>query len=377
MDATLTEARQSFLQHCIFDLSTLDSVAAHQRLRQHGCIVITNAVTTTSLQDMKPLLGQAISNQWKYNGLSADDITALQKGELHHFNKYRNSKGACGNAGFGFLFKSFLPDDQYPTALVGEHSVKFDFNMFHKVLLDLLCHPDNRKLGKALLDITHKDGMVAWDSVKIATNPRTFRGCKVKGLVEQALTPPHIDIYSGERFQAIVNNDAVTKLCFVPGSNTLCLSSGKGYQALGQKDIYLKYGLAPPARSIVIWTSGVVHFEAETVQQGSMFQSVSYTNHTNQQRERYVVSVHKPKLSQPQLTFLARTAERGMCPAFYFKVNSDTPVGDEIMNRKTTLYRIPRQLDEEEGRDMKQLLDKSALDSLPSDTLRRRLYGLQ
>lgn len=116
-------------------------------------------------------------------------------------------------------------------------------------------------------------------------------------------------------------HDLRKEMALVAGSDTLM--SGSGYVSCGAntdlKQVLTRGWIAPPSRSLVIWKSGVVHFEATSGPRG-LFQS--FQDSANQERLRIVVGTHVPVgLSREDLIQIAVMAERGVIPDFYRKIN--------------------------------------------------------
>merc|ERR1712137_860027 len=117
-----------------------------------------------------------------------------------------------------------------------------------------------------------------------------------------------------------------------------------------------KHAIAPPKYARVIWKSGTIHFEGEassrTFPPESSFAGAHSCNGlndlSNSQRLRFVIGPHVPTLAQDSLIRLGIAAERGLCPAIYGKANKNTYVHLNIVNRKTTQYKVPRSITKEE-----------------------------
>merc|ERR1712137_627614 len=319
--------------------------------------------------------------------------------------------GGHGNASFGYYYKQFLNTSEYPTLNLQGDTIRFDHNPIHaKVNLELISHADNLHSLAILLGLTHVDGMVSWDSVKFATNPKP----KPKTMTKQTLTQLHIDHYSSSinRYQAIDNLDGAVKLFFVPGTNCeevqqlFCriakkqLFKEQGYKQIHNIDkrlteVLWKHAIAPPPFARVIWKSGTVHFEGQACDHplpeedpfSLCFSCVGLKDVPNAQRFRFVIGTHKSLLTQTSLQKLAIAAERGLCPAVYASINRNTCVDRNIVNRKSTQWKIPRTIATQELDYLRGKLDGLSIDDetalsellkeeIPSPT-KRLLYGIK
>lgn len=394
-------------------VTAYDFDKAKQILEEHGFIIIKNAISTDSIKEAKKNLGECICDLWSESLKEKKEIQKqLKSGNIQCFQQFRNSKNGQGNASFGYYYKQYLKDEDYPKYKIGKDEIKFDHNPVHaKVNLELLCHPDNRHSLAILLGITHLQGIISWDSVKFATNPRP----KPKTMTKQQLTPMHIDHYSNEisRYQAIDNVDSGNiKLFFIPGSNRiefrdlLCKIANQkifdcyGYKQVGfnekLKELLCKFAIAPPPMARIIWKSGTVHFEgnsnlASKFRDNSPFAGcyscLNLNDVPNCQRFRFVIGNHLPtQLEQSDLMKLAIIAERGLCPAIYGSVNKGTCVDKNIVNRKTTQYKIPRTITTDELQYLRdklleipateEKLVEALQEEIPSK-LKQLLYGIQ
>ena len=361
------------------DLKELSAIKlAKQNMDDYGFIILKNAISEASIQKALKDTGNCICETWKETLKGhPNTIKLLKSGQLSAFNEFRNSANGCGNAGFAYFFKQFPEKQHYPTLKIGGKTVYFDINPFYnKVNVELLCHPDNLHSTFLLLALTHVQGFVSWDSVKYTNLPKP----KPKTMTKSGMTEMHIDHYrdNTERYQAIDNNDGLIKLFFVPGSSDPRVQSiiaklarnPNFYSQYGFKsvhnispalrEVFIKHAVAPPKRSRIIWKSGVVHFEGRAkpaLLNHPVFpgccpcQSVS--EEPNQTRLRFLVGTQLgPNLSTDALLQLAIAANRGLCPAIYNNINDSTPVGLNTVNKKSTQWKVPRQVSQEESTDL-------------------------
>lgn len=371
------------------EITTVEHVKqAKKILEEHGFIIIRNSISIESLKEAKINIGSSINDMWHEFLSDKPDIRKrLNKGDLDCFQQYRNSSSGQGNASFGYYYKQFLPTEDYPKMMVEGEEISFDHNsVYGNVNLPLLMHSDNIHSLAIMLSLTHVHGAISWDSVKYSTNPRP----KPKTMTKQTITPMHIDHYGNEleRYQAIDNDDQQIKLFFVPGSHSkevhklLEEISGKNiFESHGYKqikgisnelnDILWRYAIAPPPRGRIIWKSGTIHFEGVAKNKpepsGNPFEGCyrcqGIQEVPNARRFRFVIGPHQPlNLSQKSMKRLAIAAERGLCPAVYSGINGNTQVGKNIVNRKTTQYKVPRSFTEEEKTKL-----HSKLTDIPSE----------
>jgi len=177
----------------------------------------------------------------------------------------------------------------------------------------------------------------------------------------------------------IVVEDRV-KLGFVPGTHLPEIQSAiakqlgneKLYASSGFKrvdsdkdllNIFHKHWISAPKYSLVIWRSGLVHYEATAREKISIYglhHFESLKNTPNQLRIRYVVGVHRAPstTSQESLRKMAILASRGLSHAPYSAHNKKLEYyGKNIVNSKNTLYRKPRNLSNGELEYMRNCLN--------------------
>ena len=358
-----------------------------------GVVFLTEAISPSSCEQAKVDLKGAMESMFQYD-LNANAVKTMPA-SLDAWNEFRNSKNGFGNPGFGFVQKQFTARTETPTTSIGGEEVFMAHNgVWSTVNLPLL--EANIHTTALLLALTHWNGQVSIDSAKYASNPRP----KPKKQTQQGLTPPHVDIYTEgeiERVQALIVDEAAVKLGFVVGSHRLAkeigeaanvnLSTASGYVGLGSnealKEAFTAGWLAPPPRSLVIWKSGVVHFEA-TSKPGSKQAHVfsSWSDQANAPRFRAVVGTHMPvNLEQADLVKLAVLGERSLIPDFYNGINSKaTKLYPNIVNRKSTQYLVARTVSASERKMIQTALEGPADESAPEwqemSPLRKHLVGV-
>ena len=251
-------------------------------LRAGGFLILKESISPESLDEAKRNIGKAMTDMWDFC-IDNMDKRRLLNGELEALDPYRNSTNGFGNASFGYLYKQFLPKEEYPNLSIAGTTAYFDLQTpYHDVTLQMLVHPQNLASTAAMLAVLHLNGMVSWNSIKVARNPRP----EPKTMTKQALTAIHFDQYSSkiERIQVIDNNDGRIKLFFVPGSNfpeckrliaQLCEDDDM-YRTLGYcarmsryhdvTAVLREFAVAPPPRGRVMWLSNVIHFEGRSEQ---------------------------------------------------------------------------------------------------------------
>lgn len=400
--------KTKFVYHSseINDRSTL--VEAMDSLN-NGFVCILDAISEDSISQASANIAESIVEMWE-NVLSEKDKAKLLEGDLSAIDKYRNPKNGFGNASFGYLYKQFIPSDQMPSMTLENQKVYFDINCaYYKVLIPLLTHPDNFHSTAVLLALTHPTGFLSWDSVKVSVYPKP----KPKSMTKPTLTEMHFDSYDDdlERYQAIDNNDTGSiKLFFVPGSSNpkitrliakiignTRLYDGYGFCRIPKEctdliSILHKHSYAPPPRARVVWGSKTIHFEgrANTTPLGPdspyhrMYSFRDLKDEQCQQRLRFVIGTQKLiGLSEGTKIRLAAAASVGMLPAVYNRVNAGTKVHTNIVNSKTTRWLIPRELSDNEKKDLFERIEmvnnittRERLSEIIPDPLTRHLLGI-
>lgn len=334
-------------------------------LEHNGVAIVRNAITPEEHKAMLPDIGVSIASMFRWT-LPPDDDTISDKlcrGDLSAVEPLLNCKElGLGNAGFSFLYKHTPPHYHSETLDSGER-VELDINpVYHDVNLELL--ERNKRLAALIFAVQHGKGaraMVSHDSIKFSSNPSP----KPKTMTKQNLTAPHFDNYGAEeidRLQAMVVVEERTKLGFVPGTTDSLVKSAiasqldapKLYTSDGFKrvdsdpkllEIFHKHWIAAPKYSLILWRSGVVHYEAcakpQPEQQQHVHHFESLKNMPNQLRIRYVVGTHRIPDSTSERTVerMAKLATRGLSHAVYSHANKKLPhYRLNIVNFKTTQF---------------------------------------
>jgi hypothetical protein len=390
LDNAFAELEQT-RQNILFDINDVqtaqDIITMKDVLDSHGVIVLQNATSKQSVKALHQNIADCAQNMYD---LSCSDI-------FNDLNPYRNPANGFGNVSFSYFFKQPCSKDDTLHTTIGSDKTYLTENYGYQVNLKLL--EDNSHTYAVLLALTHPtDGMVSWDSFKLANNPKP----KPKTMTKQTLTKCHFDAYGGgvdkdvtERFQAIISFEDKIKLGYVPDSinpkikalitkisknNSLYQQDGfKSFTDQKLLDVFNKYIIAPPTGALVLWKSGIIHYEAEFKgQSDSLYNYASSTNLPNQKRIRCIVGLHKPQnLSQDELTELARLAENGLIPAMYQNINKNSKVHSNIMCSKRTQYKVYRNITTNNRKKFDKTIkddDYSILDDLTN--LKKHMYGI-
>lgn len=372
-----------------------------------GVVVVLNAVARAEIDEIKKSVGECMIEMYgaehKWEKTVAD---AVRAGDLYAANPMRNSKNNFGNASFAYLYKQYTEPAQTPSAIIGTERVYFaHLPIQHKVLMRLMCDGVPRRTAILLaLSSTPEKTMISWDSVKVAGGPSSSK------MTSQERTVEHIDEYGARygdrthRIQAIINDDQDSaKLCFVPFTHDaqvrelICALLEKpdffaqhGFKRISGEnshdliEVLDEFAVAPPPLAMVLWETGVVHYEASTqpaTRSGDVlpcFQSRKLR--ASDRRLRFVVGTHTPTLSDPVLQRLAVACVRGVVPDYNRHANRDCAprVYENVMNGKTTQFLKPRIICDVERASMEHALSEQGAtemwNSLP--TLYKHLYGV-
>jgi hypothetical protein len=365
----------------------------------HGVIIIKNAASSQSIDNLKNNIADCAIKMFGEGHKKKDQLSWKQN--LSNINEIRNPSNGFGNSSFGYFFKQpAAKQDTLTTSIsTNKETLYVTQNYGHQVNLNLLL--DNVHTTAILLALTHKSGgMVSWDSFKLAENPRP----KPSGMTQQSLTACHFDAYGGcigndtnngtERFQAIIAIEEKIKLGYLPdstndrikkllvsltGNDNLYKSNGfKSFNDQKIIEIFNKYIIAPPSGSLVLWKSGIIHYEAEFENNNMICKYVSSKNISNQLRIRCVVGIHKPlNLNQAELEELARLSEHGIIPEVYGHINKNTKVYPNIMSSKTTQYKVNRIIGKKEKTNMEKIIkNRNEYTLNNASRLKKYLYGL-
>jgi hypothetical protein len=393
LDNTLYELERSRenIVHNIHDISTSEDISnLKSLLAKHGIIILTGAVSDKSVESLHQNIRDCAKKMY--------DIDISNMDIFDDLNPYRNPANGFGNASFGYFFKQPCAIyDTIKTELNGDN-VYLTENSGYQVNLALL--EDNPHTAAVLLALTHPTGgMISWDSFKLSNNPSP----KPKNMTKQELTKCHFDAYGGGvnndityRHQAIIAIEDKIKLGYVPDSinqkvkdliqkvskNSLLYDQDgfKSFADLKLLDIFNKYVIAPPSGSLVLWNSGVIHYEAEfnKINCNNLHRYKSSVNLPNQKRIRCVVGLHKPQnLDRSELMELARLAENGLIPDMYFGINKKSKIYSNIMCSKTTQYKVYRTLTQDQRDSFNLIIQNKDLIKLNKiSNLKKHLYGI-
>jgi hypothetical protein len=342
-----------------------------------GVVVVLNAVSRAEITEIKKSIGECLVEMYGVdNAWSPTACAALRAGDLFAANPMRNSKNGFGNSSFAYVYKQFTAPNLTPSAEIGGERVLFShLPVQHKVLMRLMCEGAPRRTAILLaLSSTPEKTMMSWDSVKVAG------GRKTTTMTAQERTIEHIDEYGAKygdrtrRIQVNINDDQDSaKLCFVPFTRDtevrllICALLEKpdffaqhGFKRIaGDKADDLirvldEFAVAPPPLAMVLWASGIVHYEASTsppTRQGDVLPCFSSRKlRASDRRLRFVVGTHTPTLSTPVLQRLAVACVRGVVPDYNRNANRDCApnVYENIMNGKTTQFLRARVISDSE-----------------------------
>ena len=397
------EANRAEISYDINEIQTSEDVIDLKGiLDKHGVVIFRNAVSKPSVANLHKNIAKCAKDMFDLD---------VKKDIFADLNPHRNSTNHFANASFSYFFlqPARLGDpcsvDDYDTESGTDErgllaNVYFTQNTGYQVNLALL--EDNPHTAAILFGLTHPEGgMVSWDSFKLANNPRP----RPKTMTKQTLTKCHFDAYGDndkvveavQRIQAMISIEDRIKLGYVPDSTNpeikqLLLEITQkpnlyktaGFKTFADKqliDVFNKYIVAPPSGSLVLWKSGIIHYEAEFTPRNDICRFKSLTDLPNQKRIRCPVGTHLVyKLPQSEVKELAVYAENGLLPDMYFGRNKDTKIGKNIMCSKNTQYRIYRKLeDPEELQDIIEEYDEEdkcdeVLDEMTN--LKKYMYGI-
>jgi len=404
-----------FVIDCLTETFSDETV---QRLRKHlfdglGVVIVKNAVDEETIQRARRWVGEAMVDMYAdaYDEQERTKVADEQEsqecerrlhetrkmvlaGDLAAANVYRRVSSGCGNGSFGYQFLQYTAPKraqwdetllQVRDAVTQEATterVKFSYlPVFHNVCARLMCaSAPTRTMWLLALAGTPERTCISVDSCKVV------EGRPVKGQTKTVRTVAHIDEYGARhgqrtnRVQAIINNDTGNmKLFFVLGTRDpvvrrlICEYLGKpdmftshGFKRIGTDDramklmgVLDKFSFAPPPKSMVLWTSGTVHFEAVGRQldqsaatslpwlaniDRSLHRVESRRNDPSATRLRFVVGTHTPTYDEDTARRLAIIAQRGAVPAHYFSPNQQSAplIHENTVCLKTTQYKHPR-----------------------------------
>lgn len=306
-----------------------------------------------------------------------------------------NSENGFGNASFRFLFYQFLETKKIPKFDIDGEKIYFDRNPFHRIDLQIL--ERNPKLWEILKSF-HPPGeaMVSFDSQKIRFQERGRNQSKTHKSTEPVFTKRHRDIYKKneieiDRKQAMLirQHPEAISLGWVMFSNDekiyklieKYLGVEKyNFGSVEDKElnkIIDKYWRAP-LNGFVIWDTHTIHYEGNP-DEDRKFKNLDKTNY-DKFSNRICIGTNQPiSLSRKALYQLAYLSEHGFQPVIYGNHNKNTNVSINIVDSKTTMWKHPRQMSENEKIELKEAKDdydnvEDFVDNLPD--IVKEFYGI-
>jgi hypothetical protein len=318
-----------------------------------GIVVIENATSPEEIKMIRQEIGKTVNKMYNVESSSLQESLKIGKGfeELSHT---RSLKNGWGFPHFGSLYWSPLVNPIKQT-IEGTSTYFTYLPSYHDV--NMLAMKSNPKRTHLQIRLSHETGqakMLSWNACKFVEGS----GFKTNR------TSEHIDWYDDmnsdeidiARIQVVMNDDnANTKLCFVPYSwtpkilkiiaeleNNPKLFVNHGFKMIKNKDtvrILRKHAIIPKPKSMVLWRSGVTHFEGTVDNKtGGLVQSE--INQSTDSRLRLMLGTHCPiktngeSFSDETLKRLAVYASMGICPEYNNKANKDSVVFPNIVCTK-------------------------------------------
>lgn len=333
-------------------------------LNRVGVVILSNVMDKSQIKNLLSDIKKCSIDMFGEH-ITSEDKEKIKK-DIYNLNPYRNTKNGFGNASFSYFFKQPANKSSTPFINMNNEQVYFTHNYSYRVNINLL--ESNKHLSSTLMALTHPiGGMVSYDSFKVANYPTP----KPKEMTKQLLTKPHIDIYNRDnidRYQSLFLLESNVKLGFVPFTSTKSIKNmiGELYDSEGFKiinDIKLmeimdKYVIAAPTNSVIIWNSGIIHYEASFTNKSSGLQKLTSREITkNSPLIRCCIGTHKHTFSNMEILKLAYCAHNGVMPEVYHNYNKGN-VGKNIVSKKSTRYLVNRIISEKEKNYMNTILNK-------------------
>ena len=233
-----------------------------------GMVVIRNVVSQEGVQQIRKEIGKTITKMYDIPGSLSCGKEIDKLGESNMVNNELLFSGG------GPLYNSSYVDNPFVTingskTYFTDLPSYFDVNMFTMI--------KNPEIAKILVRLCHgceKSSMMSWDACEFVEGFFSKRACEQMDFHES-----NKKTYKVNRYQAMVNDDQDnTKLMFTPYSwdpRVIKLISEledksdwfdyNGRKFIVSEDvrkIIRKFAYAPERKSMIIWRSGVVHFEA-------------------------------------------------------------------------------------------------------------------
>lgn len=271
----------------------------------------------------------------------------------------RSPHHGCGHAGLGYNCIQFLSDKlqsefrvDFPNTDRGEHAVEMIPMPGYTMNLELMSNP---KVFSSLF-LTLRSFYMAY---KGATNPvmstdsykyivrKQDRGPEA---TQPTLTHPHIDRYEGKssflkRIQICFFMDEDHPLMFIPMSEYKAPVSPttQGFISVPLTEQVARRAVCAPKGSVVIWRSDVIHFESTILKDKDGNESLTFRPGPSKlgYRLRFYIGFHDSQLDRETRRMLARYAYFGWSPSCYKHHNKNNEIGKEVVNRRTTRWKVP------------------------------------
>lgn len=358
-----------------------------QALSQHGLVVVQNAFDSVAFNAARQKLVEAF--QQDVIPQLEHSVDATTENILHIVQDPKNwPAGIVGNKGFGFLYaQPELKQDASRIQVSDGLSPAIAPCSAYMANVELVSHPHSQLAMDTLFSVTgNTGGMISQNSTKM------HRG---------DLTKMHVDRYgSGDlhrvQAMAIGPGEGSVKLCFgrfthrhrfqkILAKMLPKFADKQGFAAI-PKDIapnvlqlLTKLGVVHAAqpKSMIIWRSGILHFEALETRAGLQLRN-KFTKTTC---ERYVIGTHRPQgLTQRQLAEFGFAADMGFVFHPYNNLNKGTVTGNNSFHLKTTQYKRCRKRTTSEIERVEKLQQdiskRDPVDRWIRTTSRRKLYCL-
>lgn len=378
LDAALQTAAQTYPQNPEITLiqAVTDMNLIKQVMQVYGFVVIKDVYTEEDMiynyqqviRELSLYLFQ-IENphqnavfETEYQRISAKypNLLNVEK-ELATLTLWWNSSGGFGNSSFRFLLHQYVEESQATRFNINGKEIWFTWNPYHRIALRVMTrYPDIWNILKSLHP--NKEVMLSWDSQKVRFHEIGRGQTKNKdlGATQPTLTERHRDLYGDvERTQGmfIRDNPESIHLGFVKFTNQPYIKAiieqymgsfgiaKNGFSKIGTKPAleYLldKYWL-PVSNGFVIWSTDTFHYEGLNRVNGE-FSTGNYQKHLDLFSNRLATGVHVVyNLVLEERLQLAVCSEYGFQPEIYGSRNKGTMVDKNVVDRKTTQYKVAR-----------------------------------
>ncbi len=321
--------REDFEREALIPLEDIDCPEQLERvnlmLKKYGVVFITDAINA---QQVKEIHDNLVNTT---NACVGTNYPSMQSNSIHDLacklTAVGKATGIIADKKSGMLNVFPFRKDETPTINLQNSQEPVDLNPWYsQINLDLLeRHP---KLAALL-------GCLGIDNSGLCTRKLSEDSAKIATL-KNPPTPAHVDIYSRrhERIQACLHvSSSYKELGYLPTTTEIRQylkphldNQTSGFRPIPEAVALPQFWVAPRARTLALWSSGVIHGE----------QNFGLNLEKNPCAVRLYLGTHSTDLALSDLAKLSVAAHRNLTISRFHKLNPITPAQLNKMSTGST-----------------------------------------